>query len=222
MRERLVEIARRGTRASTGESFSPENGMRGAGAGFLDHQELRAAFGAREPGQLARSSPPTGRSPPARACRRATSAPAASPSRRHRAAPRLASQRREHRRRRPRSTITTRFSDEQLVALSKVFERAILRAASARSALASTIDDDVAHADAEGRRAAGIGRADVGLRAGRHDEVACRISSCVDSLVTGAGSICTRSAARRSCRTRVDEFDQQRAGAASPWARARG
>ena len=34
----------------------------------------------------------------------------------------------------------TAFSEEQLVALSKVLESAILRAASARSALASTID----------------------------------------------------------------------------------
>ena len=36
--------------------------------------------------------------------------------------------------------MTTAFSEEQLVALSKVLERAIFAAASARSALASTID----------------------------------------------------------------------------------
>jgi hypothetical protein len=36
--------------------------------------------------------------------------------------------------------MTTLFSDEQLVAFSNVFERAILRAASARSADAVTID----------------------------------------------------------------------------------
>ena len=66
----------------------------------------------------------------------------------------------------------TLFSDEQLVALSKIFERMIFAAASAQ--IGAVVDDhrDVAGAHAERRRAAGITRAHVGLRAGDDDEVA--------------------------------------------------
>ena len=103
--------------------------------------------------------------------------------------------------------------------MSKVFERAILRAASSRSAVSSTIDGDVAGADAERRRAARVGRAHVRLRSGGDDQV--RLAHQLDGrarLLTGAGSTCTRSrgAPMRSS-SRVDEVEQQRAASSQPF-----
>ena len=63
------------------------------------------------------------------------------------------------------------FSDEQLVALSKIFERMILRGGVV--AVGGLVDDhrDVARAHAERRRAARIARPHVALRARDDDEV---------------------------------------------------
>jgi len=67
--------------------------------------------------------------------------------------------------------MTTLFSEEQLVALSKVFEAAIASAASASLALRSMIEANVAGTHAEGWRAAGVGSADIVLRTGSDDEI---------------------------------------------------
>ena len=83
----------------------------------------------------------------------------------------FARERRDAARRRPASTAITLFSDEQLVALSNVFERAILRRGVGD--VGGLVDDhrDVAGADADRRRAALVRGAHVGLRAGRDDEI---------------------------------------------------
>jgi hypothetical protein len=78
--------------------------------------------------------------------------------------------------------------------LSNIFEAAIFAAASARSALASTIDTTLPMPTP----IAGV-PLEYAARIFDCDPVAAtrsqrRISSCVDSFVTGAGSTCTRSA----------------------------
>ena len=114
--------------------------MRGTDARLLDDQERERPRARGERARRARRSPaPTARSPPARACRRGnislssrrvSSASSRKPPSRSNAA-RSASA--------TAATAITLFSDEHDVALSKAFERAIFAAASARSAVSSTI-----------------------------------------------------------------------------------
>ena len=93
------------------------------------------------------------------------------------------------------STMTTEFSDEHEVELSKIFEAQIFSRRIVEIGGLLDDDGDVAGADADRRRAARIGTADVVLRARDHDQIdRFHHAPASISFVTGSGRICTRSA----------------------------
>ena len=191
--------------------------MRRADAVFFDQQHASAALRRwRRSRRSARDRcAPTGRSPPATACRRATSALAAcafcaassstAPRARSAASIGVAHRVDEHQRCSPTSSWSR---------CRRSSTRTMRSAARAHVGRLVDDDGDVAGADAEGRRAAGIGRAHVGLRAGGHHQVA---------LAHQLGGACLvdrrrqqlHQVARRAdaVELRMDEFDQPRAGA---------
>ena len=97
---------------------------------------------------------------------------------------------------------TKLFSDEQLVALSKVFEAAIFWAASVRLAVSSTTETTLPAPTPK----AGVPQVEaariLACEPVATTRSACCIRACVASLVMGAGRNCTRSVGafiRRSC-----------------------
>ena len=219
---RVVEVARPCRRSAPGESFSPRtdaSGPEAAPSSTIRIFGLRSAIAA----SPARSATTRADWPVTAdgACRPAHQALQLRPSAPRRAEPRRGPERCQHALV-GTGAASTWFSEEQLVALSKVLERSARSAAASTSALSSTMPATLPR-HAERRRAAGVGS----TRTLACEPVATTRSHWPHQLGgrearDRRGSVCTRSRGagmRSNCG--VDEADQPLGRARTPQARAR-